>query len=277
MSTGKKYVVCVRVVLEGVESHSSIDPGGHTIFGFSKSTRVHLGLPDNMTTEQADAAYIRHFWMPRGCDAMPPIIGWLVCDAFVNHSTRSAAIIIQRALGNVKVDGAYGPATMQACKDYPNAKIFMQRYAFHRRGHFARRSGYLITKYTREIDAAKTDEERAQAENNHALAITQEHGWQNRLDKLFGGMWDAGIVKSTPSKTARVVKTAAASVTAGAAVAVGTGAGSSVLTEAASKAIELALDGNLTTVGVATWVAGAAYNSLISGGRWAPKWLRRWF
>lgn len=273
MSTAAKYVKCLRVNLEGMESHSAIDPGGHTIYGFAKKTREHLGLPDDMTTEQADAAYIRHYWMPRGCDAMQSIIGWLVCDAFVNHSTRSAALIVQRALGNVKVDGAYGPATMQACNDYPDVKIFLQRYAFHRRGHFARRSGVLIARYTREVDAAKTAEARAEAQGKLDDAITQEHGWQNRLDKLLAGMWDAGIIKRTQTRAEAATKTAGAAVTAGVTAAVITGTNPDLM-DVASKAIDMAANGDLTTVGVATWAVGAAYNRWVKGGRFWPKFLR---
>ncbi len=210
-------------VLEGARSNSSIDPGGLTIYGLSQATRDAHGLDDNPTQEQIKNVYRVGYWLLYGCDKMPPIVAWLVCDVFVNHKPKTATVILQRALGSVKVDGKYGPKTKAALAAIEDNREFIKNYSFQRRGHYARRTGVLLKRYCTQLAKATSPIVIADLEEKIQEVITQEHGWQNRLDKLFDGLWQNGLLKREPSKPGEITETATAAVVAGAAVQVATG------------------------------------------------------
>ncbi|MCP3705184.1 MAG: hypothetical protein GY954_19935, partial [Alteromonas sp.] len=105
MKSFDAYANCLFDDLEGGESDSNIDPGGYTIWGFSKPTRQRLNLGDVLTRDEAKRALELYYWHPFQCDTMHPAVAWLVSDANFNHRPKTAALIIQAALGNVTVDG----------------------------------------------------------------------------------------------------------------------------------------------------------------------------
>ena len=271
MNAFEKYLITLSV-LEGKRSNFSYDPGGLTVSGLSQDTRDRNGLGDNPTQEEIRDVYQREYWQFYGCDEYEPIIAWLVCDMFVNHAVNTATVILQRALGTVKADGKYGSKTKAALANVVDIRSFMVEYADHRRGHYARRSGVLISRYTRKVDAAISAGDNATQEAaQDALdgVITQEHGLQNRLDRLFDGLWQAGLLKREPTKSAEVTQTATAAVVAGAVATVATGQASG---DIITQVVEMAATGNLTATGAVTWAAGYAYNRFIKGKNILPKW-----
>lgn len=264
MTAFDQYEAVLVERLEGDNSNSPIDPGGRTLFGWSAPTRKRLGLPDDLTRDEAKRALRVHVWLAFGCEEMPPVVAWLVADSFFNHSPKSAALILQKALRTVSVDGVYGPITRQACAGVQDVKAFVESYAHHRRGHFARRSGELIGRYTREGD-----------EDKLRLAIRQEHGWQRRLDRLFSGLWEAELVAHSPNGSDRVVQAGLAAVAAGATATVGQRMTETVApvsdvvmdNGAVDALIGMAASGELTVAGVASMAAGWLWK------RWR---VRRW-
>ncbi|MCP5006175.1 MAG: hypothetical protein GY941_19875 [Planctomycetes bacterium] len=263
-----KFAECLFDDLEGPDSDSPIDPGKLTVWGFAYSTRQRLGLPNRLTREAAAAALSAYYWLPLGCNKMQPAIAWLVCDIHFNHIPKTATLVIQKALGNVRVDGIYGAKTMKACANVASVKNFIKRYAYARRKHYAYRSGDLIERY-----ALSKEEEKL------SLAIQQEHGWQNRPDKLFACMWEAGLLKREPSLTEEVTKTTvAATVAAGAATLITAAVpeGGTVL-DVAKHVGTMAMEGNLTVSSVAAYGVGFAYNKYLKGKNLTPKFMRGWF
>lgn len=91
------------------------DPGGRTKYGISQ--RAYPGEDiAGLTLERAKAIYLRDYWGPAGCDAVPPSIKFDLFDMAVNSGVRAAVRTLQRAagLGDRSVDGVLGPQTLQA-------------------------------------------------------------------------------------------------------------------------------------------------------------------
>jgi lysozyme family protein len=106
---------------EGGYCNHPSDPGGETKFGISK--RAYPGEDINgMTIERAKAIYLRDYWGPSGCDAVPPELKFHLFDMAVNSGVKQAIKTLQRAIGAFE-DGALGPKTLQAIQSMPEARI----------------------------------------------------------------------------------------------------------------------------------------------------------
>jgi lysozyme family protein len=106
---------------EGGYVNNSADPGGETKFGISRRS---YPLEDirNMTLERAKAIYLRDYWGPAGCDAVPDGVKFDLFDTAVNSGTTTAIRLLQGAAG-VTQDGIVGPLTLQALSSMPVPRL----------------------------------------------------------------------------------------------------------------------------------------------------------
>lgn len=102
------------ISFEGGYCNDSADPGGETKFGISKRAYPDLDIA-NLTMDQAQAIYLRDYWMRASCDDLPPNIAFLVFDCAVNSGIGQAIRFLQRAVG-VADDGSIGPITLAAVR-----------------------------------------------------------------------------------------------------------------------------------------------------------------
>lgn len=106
---------------EGGYVNDPRDPGGETKFGISK--RAHPGEDiAGMTIERAKKIYLRDYWGPAGCDAVPDGLKFDLFDMAVNSGVKAAVRTLQRAVGETE-DGVLGPLTIQAAQSMPAARI----------------------------------------------------------------------------------------------------------------------------------------------------------
>ena len=99
---------------EGGYVNDPRDPGGETKYGVSK--RDHPGEDiAGLTLERAKEIYLRDYWGPAGCDAVPAAIKFDLFDMAVNSGVKPAVRTLQRAAGlkDQAVDGVLGPRTLQ--------------------------------------------------------------------------------------------------------------------------------------------------------------------
>ena len=108
----------------GLVDHPS-DPGGLTNFGISQRTYPGEDIR-GMTLERAKTIYLRDYWGPAGCDALPEVAKFQAFDMAVNSGVKATIKTIQHAVGAV-ADGVLGPATLQAVQSMP-APRFVARF-----------------------------------------------------------------------------------------------------------------------------------------------------
>ena len=97
------------------------DPGGETKYGISRRSYPGEDIA-GMTLERAKAIYLRDFWGPAGCDAVPDGIKFDLFDTAVNSGVRTAARLLQRAVRETE-DGIIGPRTLQAAQSMPAPRL----------------------------------------------------------------------------------------------------------------------------------------------------------
>lgn len=73
----------LTVGLEGSYSNDPSDPGGETKYGISKRYHPTLDIK-NLTLEQAEAIYLKEYWIPAGCDNAPYPMDVCLFDSQVN-------------------------------------------------------------------------------------------------------------------------------------------------------------------------------------------------
>jgi lysozyme family protein len=88
------------------------DPGGATKYGISRRSYPGEDIA-GMTLERAKAIYLRDFWGPAGCDAVPDALKFDLFDYAVNSGPKTAAKALQRIVG-AHPDGIIGPRTLLA-------------------------------------------------------------------------------------------------------------------------------------------------------------------
>lgn len=104
----------------GFVDHPS-DPGGSTKYGISQ--RSHPGEDiAGMTLQRAKAIYLREYWGPACCDAVPDGVRFDLFDTAVNSGVKTAAKMLQRAVGETQ-DGIIGPLTLQAVQSMPAPRL----------------------------------------------------------------------------------------------------------------------------------------------------------
>jgi lysozyme family protein len=119
---------------EGGYTNDKRDPGGETKYGISKRSYPGEDIA-GMTIERAREIYLRDYWGPAGCDAMPPAVKFDLFDMAVNAGVRAAVRCLQRAAGE-DADGVLGPRTLQAVQSVP-AERLMARFNGARLEHLA--------------------------------------------------------------------------------------------------------------------------------------------
>jgi lysozyme family protein len=97
------------------------DPGGETKFGISKRAYPMEDIK-GMTLERAKALYLRDYWGPAGCDAVPDAIRFDLFDMAVNAGVSSAVKALQKACGAFE-DGNLGPNTLLAIGSMPVIRL----------------------------------------------------------------------------------------------------------------------------------------------------------
>ena len=102
---------------EGGYVNDPRDPGGETKYGISK--RAYPGEDiAGMTLERAKEIYLRDYWGPAGCDAVPDQIKFVLFDTAVNSGVKTAIKMLQAAVAETQ-DGVLGPKTLQAAQHMP--------------------------------------------------------------------------------------------------------------------------------------------------------------
>lgn len=81
--------------------------------------------------------YLRHFWERVEGDKLPQKVAMQMFDMAVNSGVQDAVRCVQRALGNVKVDGALGPKTVAAIREAHPVELAV-RFNIARARHYAR-------------------------------------------------------------------------------------------------------------------------------------------
>lgn len=109
---------------EGGYVNDPRDPGGETKFGISR--RAYPGEDiAGMTIERAKTIYLRDYWGPAGCDAVPDALKFDLFDTAVNSGVRAAVKLLQKAAGMPPSgqDGILGPHTLQVVQSMPATKL----------------------------------------------------------------------------------------------------------------------------------------------------------
>ena len=109
-------------------------PGGETKFGISKRSYPGEDIA-GMTLERAQQIYLREYWGPAGCDAVPDALKFDLFDMAVNQGVKPAIKALQHAAGQIE-DGVLGPHTVLAVQALPPAKLLF-RFDAARLVHYA--------------------------------------------------------------------------------------------------------------------------------------------
>lgn len=75
-----------------------------------------------LTLERAKTIFLRDFWGPAGCDAVPDAIKFDLFDMAVNASVKAAVRALQHAVSETE-DGILGPKTLQAAQSMPAQRM----------------------------------------------------------------------------------------------------------------------------------------------------------
>ena len=113
---------------EGHYSDNPTDPGGATCWGVTERTaraNGYAGAMIDMTQEQAKAIYLRCYWGPVGCDAVPDVLKFDLFDMAVNQGVRTAIEAMQYAAGSV-ADGVLGPLTLQKLQSMDPGRLLFR-------------------------------------------------------------------------------------------------------------------------------------------------------
>lgn len=94
----------------GYVNHPS-DPGGETKYGISKRQYPYLDI-ESLSEKAARDIYRRDYWLKNQCDKLPAPLALFTFDCFVNHKPKTAAMLLQMAIG-ARADGIIGPMTLE--------------------------------------------------------------------------------------------------------------------------------------------------------------------
>ena len=115
------FNAALRFVLawEGGEVDHPADPGGYTKSGISLrffrqiNPRATAADIKALTPPEIAEIYRDWFWQPARCDRLPPALALALFDTAVNMGVKTAAKLLQKALG-VVADGVVGQKTLEA-------------------------------------------------------------------------------------------------------------------------------------------------------------------
>lgn len=110
------FDLCFAIIVghEGGYANDPRDPGGETKFGISKRSFPNVDIKA-LTVEAAKAIYRAKYWNPIRGDELPIGLALLVMDSAINNGVAAAVKWLQFAAG-VKVDGVFGPRTLDAAR-----------------------------------------------------------------------------------------------------------------------------------------------------------------
>ena len=106
---------------EGGLVDNPADPGGLTQWGISQRAYPNEDIRA-LTADRAKALYLRDYWGPAGCDAVPDAVKADLFDMAVNAGVKTAIRALQRAVGETQ-DGVIGPRTLQALGSMPADRL----------------------------------------------------------------------------------------------------------------------------------------------------------
>lgn len=106
---------------EGGYVNDPHDRGGETKFGISKRAYPYLDIK-SLTLDAARGIYLRDYWGPAGCDAMPDLLRADLFDMAVHSGVKAAVQALQKAVGETP-DGVLGPLTLQAAQSMPTLRL----------------------------------------------------------------------------------------------------------------------------------------------------------
>ncbi len=134
------------------ESGTNTDPvdrGGITKYGISEKQYPNVDI-FNLTLEDANAIYIRDYWLFNSCDKVKPNLDVVLFDTSVNCGQSSAAQWLQWSLKILKedviVDGIIGSITLEKVAGQ-DTKLLIDGIIAHR----LERYNYLIKRYPQQI------------------------------------------------------------------------------------------------------------------------------
>ncbi len=131
---------CMAVVFRNEGGHVSperaleiADPGGETNYGITQVTLDRLGIdlkPADITREQAEAIYHKHYWLPvTYYEANDPGLTLAMFDAQVQHGR--GIKFLQLAVG-AHPDGLLGTKTRVAVAEHPGHLLLLDYHARRR-------------------------------------------------------------------------------------------------------------------------------------------------
>lgn len=89
------------------------DSGGLTKYGISQKAYPHLDIK-NITLADAKAIYEMDYWARVHAGDLTWPLNLYVFDCGVNQGTKVAMQLLQKALGDVAIDGLWGPQTRRS-------------------------------------------------------------------------------------------------------------------------------------------------------------------
>lgn len=106
---------------EGGYVNDRRDNGGATKYGISAKAYPGEDI-EGMTLDRAKTIYLRDYWGPAGCDAVPESLRFQLFDMAVNSGVKAAVKMLQKSAGSV-ADGVLGPNTLQAVQSIPAPRL----------------------------------------------------------------------------------------------------------------------------------------------------------
>lgn len=107
------------------------DEGGLTKWGISQRAYPQEDIA-NMTQARSLVLFTRDYWAMVKGDQLPEPLNLIVVDAAFNQGVKAAIMMLQRALGNVAVDGILGRQTLGNAHGEDvlelSARMFTQRH-----------------------------------------------------------------------------------------------------------------------------------------------------
>jgi lysozyme family protein len=113
------YKDAARIIIMDLEGGSKVitDSGGLTKYGVSQKAYPDLDIK-NLSYEEAEAIFVKKYWLEVKAPLLPSPLNIYVVDMAYNAGPRTAMKLLQKALGNVAVDGRWGPRTQAAVMRY---------------------------------------------------------------------------------------------------------------------------------------------------------------
>ncbi len=110
MKSFEKFVKEI-LIHEGGYVNDPTDRGGETKYGIAKRSYPKLDIK-NLTLSQASEIYYRDYWVKASCNHLPDHLQLIHFDSAVNHGVSRANKLLQKAIGDITVDGVIGRQTL---------------------------------------------------------------------------------------------------------------------------------------------------------------------